>query len=527
VPTLRTLGGIELSGGQVSILPGRRKQLVLLAYLARRSPRGATREKLATLLWGDRDQARARQSLRQAVSELRAELGDVLETLPDTLRLNPDRIGFDVREFEKAIEAGRAGDAAALWRGEFLAGCDDLGTEELRVWIEQERVGLRKQLAWASRQLVGQARAAGDWEAAIVAVERWCQALPYDEDAHRNLVETFRIAGKPAEAAARHAQFTARLRRDLDAAPSDLFVRLGASIVPAPEPLRLGERGLLTPDLSGRTEALGRLQQGWLTAASGRGGVAVILGEEGFGKSRLCRELARIARAGAGQATVAEGRAFEAERDRHWSVIRPLLVAIADSPGLRAAPAAALARAAEIAPEIRERMPQLPAAPSDVTPVESVVRVLTEVGAEAPLLLLIDDAGSADAASLEVLRALIRRPPPGCFLVLAGRSESMAASLLDLDLRQASAHVTRVELTPLDPGDVELMVASMMPLVPGAGRPIATHLVEASSGNPGQIERLVAAWVDAGLMAPGPDGRWAPTRDLEGALVTCATTRHR
>jgi DNA-binding SARP family transcriptional activator len=282
LPTLRTLGAIELSGGDEAILQGRRKQLVLLAYLARRSPRGVTREELATLLWGDRDQARARQSLRQAVSELRAELGDILEILPDSLRLTPDRIAFDVRDFEKAIEAGRAEDAAALWGGEFLAGCEDLGAEELRVWIEQERAGLRKQLAWVSRHLLDRARGAGDWEAAIVAVERWCRALPYDEEAHRNLVETLQVAGKPAEAASRHAQFTTRLRNDLGSAPSQEFTRLGASLAPTHEPMRLGERGLLTPDLSGRSEALGRLQQGWRAAASGHGGVALILGEEGF-----------------------------------------------------------------------------------------------------------------------------------------------------------------------------------------------------------------------------------------------------
>jgi hypothetical protein len=174
-----------------------------------------------------------------------------------------------------------------MWQGEFLAGCEDLGTEALRAWIEQERVGLRKQLAWASRQLVDRARAAGDWRTAIVVVERWCQAQPYDDEAHRNLVETLQVAGKPAEAASRHAQFTTRLRNDLGSAPSQEFTRLGASLAPTHEPMRLGERGLLTPDLSGRSEALGRLQQGWRAAASGHGGVALILGEEGFGTVAL------------------------------------------------------------------------------------------------------------------------------------------------------------------------------------------------------------------------------------------------
>jgi tetratricopeptide (TPR) repeat protein len=144
------------------------------------------------------------------------------------------------------------------------------------------------------------------------------------------------------------------------------------------------------------------------------------------------------------------------------------------------------------------------------------MRVLTEVAAEAPLLLLIDDVASTDLASLEVLSALVRRPPSGCLLVVTSRSESLAASPLELDLRQASAHIIRIELSPLDQGEVEQMVASMMPLAPGAATPLATQLVRGSSGNPGQIERLVFGWVDAGLLAPGPDGRWMLTRVLDG-----------
>src|SRR5688572_31692427 len=87
VPTLRSFGGIELTRGETPVLPRLRKELVLLAYLARRSPRGVTRAELAALLWGHRDESRARHSLRQSLSELKAELGDPLEITPDTVRL--------------------------------------------------------------------------------------------------------------------------------------------------------------------------------------------------------------------------------------------------------------------------------------------------------------------------------------------------------------------------------------------------------------------------------------------------------
>jgi len=519
VPILHTMGVIQLLRGETPILPRRRRELVLLAYLARRSPRGVTRAELATLLWGDRDESRGRHSLRQSLSELRAELDNSLEVTPDTVRLTPDEVGLDLVDFEIAIAEGRDEDATRLWRGEFLAGCEDLGAEELRTWIEQERAGARSQLARVYRRLVDGARESGDWRSAITLAEEWCRALPYDEDAHRSAVETLRLAGKNAEAAARHAGFVSRLRAELDTAPSDDFVRMGATLDPGIEPARLGERGLLTPDLAGRSDALGRLQQAWREVASGRGAVALIEGDEGYGKSRLCRELARIVEARPAPATVIQGRAFAAERDRAWSVIRPLLEALAGAPGVRAVPPTALASAAEIAPGIRERMPGLEAAAPETSPAESITRVITEIAAERPLLLVVDDVAAADAASLEVIRGLVRRPPPGLLLVLTGAAGSLAASGLEEDLRQASAHVTRVELGPLDRRDVELMIGSMMPLAPDSLAGISTHLLRASSGNPGQIEPLLFTWMDAGVVAPGPDGRWVLARELDGTAA--------
>jgi DNA-binding SARP family transcriptional activator/Tfp pilus assembly protein PilF len=517
VLSLRTLGRIELTRGETPVLPRRRKELVLLALLARRSPRGVTRAELAALLWGNRDETRARHSLRQSISELKAELGESLEITSETVRLTPGAVALDLRTFETAAEAGPEEEAAKLWQGDFLAGCEDLAAEELRTWIEQERAGLHAQLARVYRRLADRARASGDWRSAIAVAEEWCRALPYDEDAHRSAVETLRIAGKNAEAAARHAGFVSRLRTDLDASPSEEFVRLGATLDLDAGPLRRGQRGLLSPDLVGRTDALGLLQLTWREATGGRGAVALIQGDLGSGKSRLCRELVRIVKNGPAPATVIEGRAFAAEHDRPWSAFRPLLEALAGAPGFRAVPPAALARAAGIAPEIRERIPGLEQVAPDASTAESVTRVITEVAAELPLLLIVDDVFAADHASLEVIRGLVRRPPPGLFLVLAGAAGSLAASGLEQDLRQAAGHVTRIELSPLDRRDVAMMLASMMPLDPDSSTRLSTHLQRASAGNPGRIEPFLFGLMDAGVLALGADGRWQLTRDPDRA----------
>ncbi|MGH7527621.1 MAG: winged helix-turn-helix domain-containing protein, partial [Gemmatimonadales bacterium] len=71
---LRTLGELRVEGAETT-LSRRRKELALLAYLARQADRAVPRAELASLLWEERDDARARQSLRQALLELKRVLG--------------------------------------------------------------------------------------------------------------------------------------------------------------------------------------------------------------------------------------------------------------------------------------------------------------------------------------------------------------------------------------------------------------------------------------------------------------------
>ena len=58
--SLTTLGELRLAGPSGPVLSGRRKELALLAYIARRSPKAVPRDELAALLWGERDEDRAR-----------------------------------------------------------------------------------------------------------------------------------------------------------------------------------------------------------------------------------------------------------------------------------------------------------------------------------------------------------------------------------------------------------------------------------------------------------------------------------
>ncbi len=74
---LYLFGGFRLENAEGEVLSiSLRKAEALLAYLAMAPGKTASREKLATLLWGESDQHRARQSLRQALFALTREFAE-------------------------------------------------------------------------------------------------------------------------------------------------------------------------------------------------------------------------------------------------------------------------------------------------------------------------------------------------------------------------------------------------------------------------------------------------------------------
>src|SRR6516164_10339904 len=103
---------LRVMGGFAALLPtgqpveiSCKKNRALLTYLALHADRKLTREKLTSLLWSDRGEAQARNSLRQALAALRRDLGGVqpppLIVDGDTVVLDCSAVSTDVAAFEK------------------------------------------------------------------------------------------------------------------------------------------------------------------------------------------------------------------------------------------------------------------------------------------------------------------------------------------------------------------------------------------------------------------------------------------
>src|SRR6476660_686967 len=104
---LQTLGSIRMEGVPDGALTTRRKQIALLAYLTSRGRRPTPRSTLMALLWEDRDEARARQSLRQALLRLKRILGDWRLVDGELVSVDPAAVTLDMTAIERALEEGR------------------------------------------------------------------------------------------------------------------------------------------------------------------------------------------------------------------------------------------------------------------------------------------------------------------------------------------------------------------------------------------------------------------------------------
>lgn len=219
---LQLLGGAVVDGGEQDVNGplAQRHQIGLLALLATALRNTLSRDKLIGLLWPESDTKHARNLLNVAVYSIRKALGeDSLLSVGDGIQLNGTRWRVDVAEFEAALAAGDLERAAALYAGPFLDGFFISEAAEFERWLDGERIRLQKRMAGAAWALAEAAERGQSADAGALA-RRAAELLPYDENAHRRLLEFLDRAGDRAGALEAHQHFRKRLAEDLAVQPA-------------------------------------------------------------------------------------------------------------------------------------------------------------------------------------------------------------------------------------------------------------------------------------------------------------------
>jgi DNA-binding SARP family transcriptional activator len=141
---LSVFGGAVLGREGAIVSPSlTRRPLMLLSLLACRggsAGRRVSRDQLLVLLWPESREARARNSLNQALRAIRNVLGSDVIVGSTELALNPERIACDRWTFDDHMKRGEYEAAIAIRSaGPLLEGMSLPGLTELDEWVEAER----------------------------------------------------------------------------------------------------------------------------------------------------------------------------------------------------------------------------------------------------------------------------------------------------------------------------------------------------------------------------------------------------
>lgn len=226
-------GTFRVRWGDDDLRPHSRKTRALLAYLVAVEPRTVSRARLADLLWSDRGEQQARNSLRQALSELRSgQLGDAIAMSRTDVALTPDRWQIDTRSIE-AFAVG--GDCRGL--GLILAGVDGDYLDDLDGvspayddWLHTQRAHQRD---WLFRVALGAVAAldAAASETARGVLAELARLDPLNEAVVRLRLRLDHAAGDVAAVQRHYRRLSGDLSRELNVAPSRETQELLLSLV--------------------------------------------------------------------------------------------------------------------------------------------------------------------------------------------------------------------------------------------------------------------------------------------------------
>jgi class 3 adenylate cyclase len=280
---------------------------------------------------------------------------------------------------------------------------------------------------------------------------------------------------------------------------------------------------LAHPPFVGRAAELAKLTHHLQEARAGHGGLVLLAGEPGIGKTRLTEELAESASERG--ALVLAGRCYEGEWAPPYGPFAEATAAYARTAepeqlrqdlGLGAPPIARLVAA------VRERVPDIPDAVA-LQPDEERFRLLDAVSqfllataARTPVVLIVDDLHWADKGSIAMLRHVARFASRSRLLILAAyrdvevdRSPALAEALGALPRETRYEHL---QLQGLERAEVEQLLETI------ADQKVPDALVAAisaeTSGNPFFIREVLLHLVEEGKIFRR-EGQWASNLGLE------------
>lgn len=499
-------------------LPPSKKTRALLAYLCLQGRR-LRRESLCELLWEVPDDPRG--SLRWSLSKLRRLLedGDRERIRADRSHVDIDLEGIDVDAVR--LQALATADlnrlsteslehAAAEYAGTFLEGLEFSDFHNFHSWCIAERESTTRAQTAVLRELVR--RLAGEPERALAHARALVCLSPYDEAARAALIRLL-VAAQHIDEADRQLQLGMRMLKEAGLTSTGALREarqgggnepdVGADRVAVVAPARTVRPESMDRGLVGRREEQEILAAAWEEAADGRGGLVLLRGDPGLGKSCLMDCICARVREEGG--LVLSACAFEADQIRPFALwmdaLRTSMPDTAESVFGRG---------------IAQNRESLLARLGELVAVEAEHR---------PVMLQFDDVHWADESSVAALHYVLRlnRERPVLAVVAARESEMRDNVALQQALRslRREGAMRELRLGPMPAEDIEALVRMRTTGADGVrlsrecgGNPLlALELARAEAEGGGEMGGSIVELVQERLARFDPDGadvlRWA------------------
>src|ERR1700728_1140199 len=192
VMTVNLLGAFSLQVNDSDCVALSTKAQALVAFLAIQEGRPIARELVSELLWPDRADKQARNSLKQELYILRRDgFGgqDVIITRDAALLMPPGSIDCDFHKLRSLMQKDKGVSwhaITSIYRGPLLQGFPPI-SPEFDDFIARNRQALEADVLGVLRRLTDDAATAGDTEQALVIAERMLAIDPLREDTARRL----------------------------------------------------------------------------------------------------------------------------------------------------------------------------------------------------------------------------------------------------------------------------------------------------------------------------------------------------
>jgi DNA-binding SARP family transcriptional activator/tetratricopeptide (TPR) repeat protein len=501
----------------------------LFAYLVLHAGVHHTRDLLAGQFWPELPNALARRRLSQALWRIRQVFDPdcaPLKSKKGIIRFAPEQpYWLDVTAFEQSLGQGdEAGlrKAIGYYQGDFMAGhYDD--------WLFTQRERLRDQFLDALESLLHLCKTEGKLDESLRLARRLALAEPLRETAHYEIMRLCHLLNRPQEALRQYQILQDILHNELGLKPSArstyFYRQLRQEIrrsISAPVMGKAMNDVALVGREGQRRQLLARLD----AATRGAGGLVLLDGGAGIGKTRLLQTIAQDARWRSMRVLWGWGE-DRAQASSYHMLLQILHEALTPlwaeqlQPQIQSACLNAL----------RVRLPHLqklknpPTSGLSALPPEkqciheALAQLILSLGRIQPHLLIFEDVHWADALTLEALQHLTPLLPQAQILIILSFRGGEARDDADLWALLQGLHTAggqRMQLNPMPQNATAELVRlslGMSRIAPQFSRRIYQH----SRGNPLVVLELLRFLMDDNVLFRDDAGQWRMHWDASSA----------